>query len=526
MNTEAFNPKQENVEPTGYDNLGEEVEFAGGRVEQDDAKNEKGNKQEPWEMTYKEIGEYMQASNMDDRTKRYWWRFARNIPQLLGYQGPDGFINIHDTFQQKIMGAMDEALREGKLNNAYVDNKGYIWRDNLADEKRHYDGQPDGVGYFPLENVDRSKKPEPENNTYEDNIASLDDRTSRYVRNLGHNVRELLSDDDQYLAREFLDRMNRAIADGKLNNAYLNNDGNLYNGKYAEEYRGYDDNGWVPPEMEELSKKEPGVDQEQDSIETDTYSPNDWVSFEARTRNENDKLKFRENMERIDDNVQNYLRNLPGNIDQIFGVNSKSYEMLNRVQARIIGEVVDGSWNRGDEYGIDNASGWHNLYLSNSGGLYLNELAKKYEKQDAEPDTDDSPKSFEDMWAPTLSRIDNPKDKEKFITNMKKMDLRTQNYLRNLPGNIDQIFGVGKESYALLEEMRDEIVKRTISGDWGEGGFGQEILELTNEGELYAHKMDTHTQDIVLDAPQNSASENSEQLAPEPPENIDGFQDW
>lgn len=266
-----------------------------------------------------------------------------------------------------------------------------------------------------------------------------------------------------------------------------------------------------------------------EKAETDNgYTSESWASFEVRTKNPEETTTFQENMSRLDKRTRNFLNNLPGNIDQIFGVNSKSYEMLNKIQSEIISRTIAGSYNHGEHNGEN-----LNLYMNNEGALYNGIQAADARKKD-NANNSEAERSFEDIWSGWLSRIEDQNDREQFATNMQKLDERTQKYLCELPGNIDCVFGVNKDSYALLGEVQNEIINKTVSGRYTPDRHNGENwnLYLTKDGELYCDSQaaEHRRKDGVVNnsepqSPTEHNAENSQTAEAKAPEDF-GFREW
>lgn len=268
-----------------------------------------------------------------------------------------------------------------------------------------------------------------------------------------------------------------------------------------------------------------------EKVETDDgYASEDWVAFEANIKNPEESAAFKENIGHLDKRTRDFLRNLPANIDQIFGVNKESYEMLNKVQSTIIRKGVAGSYNLGEHDGKD-----FSLYLTNDGKLYAGSQAANARENDAS-NTSETEKSFDDVWGGWLHGIKDQKDRERFSENMKKLDKRTQKYLSELPGNIDCVFGVNEESYALLGEVERKIIDMTISGRYTPEGYKGENwnLYLANDGKLvcdyqageYRKKDGASNNAVAVSEQQEADKPNTENhQETEHPEDF-GFRDW
>lgn len=148
--------------------------------------------------------------------------------------------------------------------------------------------------------------------------------------------------------------------------------------------------------------------------ESSDYDPKDWVSFEAKIKSPEEKAIFRENMGQLDKRTRNYLRNLPSNIDQIFGAGSEGRSIMNMVQDKIIKQTIDGAYNLNTPPNA-NEGAW-NLYLNNSGELYDRQLAAGYRKEDGQksipnpPDNDGDSGNSTPIDKPTINTKVTPPD--------------------------------------------------------------------------------------------------------------------
>lgn len=176
--------------------------------------------------------------SMDKRTEQYVWRLAGNLDALLGEfvaEGEDADL------RRNVTDKLNENIYNGGLNGAYLSKKGYLYTGDSADEYREYDRNNDNEKA--LEDLDTSRPKETQTgDAYKDNLSTMDERTQAYIWRIGSNMLELLGDDglDQDLSKRFVDRMNKAIADGKLNGSYLDDNGHLHIRETGDEYRGYD----------------------------------------------------------------------------------------------------------------------------------------------------------------------------------------------------------------------------------------------------------------------------------------------
>ena len=257
------------------------------------------------------------------------------------------------------------------------------------------------------------------------------------------------------------------------------------------------------------------------------YNPDDWVGFETRIKNPEEKAAFEKNIGQLDKRTQEYLRELPGNIDCIFGVNEKSYEMLNKVLSKIIDKTISGSYNQGERNGKN-----FNLYIDDNGALYNGVQAGDARENDAAKNPEVEEK-FEDAWAGWFPKTDG--SEIAFTKSMQKLDKRTQEYLRNLPGNIDCIFGVNEESRALANEVQNRIIVSTLHGKYApsETYKGENWnLYLTNDGGLYSgtqaadyRKKDNSASNSKPQPPITQNTETTQTIDTKTPEDF-GFRDW
>ncbi|MBR2831142.1 hypothetical protein IKE83_02170 [Candidatus Saccharibacteria bacterium] len=184
---------------------------------------------------------------MDERTRMYVWRFGSNVDKLVG-----GDRELSGA----ILDTMNQAIQDGKLNNAYLGNDGILHIQHQADEYRGYDEngwQPDWTNeeYNPTPTIELPPSTDPDYE-YWKNYHTMDNRTLRYIRDSINNIDLLfgefmpgLETKEGKLSKAFTDQLNNAIRLGKLNGAYLNDKGFLNintptNPGIGDEYRGYD----------------------------------------------------------------------------------------------------------------------------------------------------------------------------------------------------------------------------------------------------------------------------------------------
>lgn len=176
--------------------------------------------------------------SMDKRTEQYIWQLASNLDALLGEFNAEGEDR---DFCNAVTDKLNENIYNGDLNGAYLNKEGFLYTGNLADEYRGYDEEDDSKRL--LEDLDTTKPEGTQTgDVYKDNMSTMDERTQVYIRNLGNNLSKLLGDEglNGDLSKKFIDKMNQAITDGKLNGSYLGNDGHLHIRETGDEYRGYD----------------------------------------------------------------------------------------------------------------------------------------------------------------------------------------------------------------------------------------------------------------------------------------------
>jgi len=224
---------------------------------------------------------------------------------------------------------------------------------------------------------------------------------------------------------------------------------------------------------------------------------NDWASFECKIKSPEDIAAFRENMGRLDDRTQNYLKELPGNIDKIFGVGEKGTEMSYKVQSEIIDNTIAGRYISSMQDEDGDFENEYNLYLADNGDLYDTKI-------DAEEDNGNIRENLKALnehkineWATEMITSIHGVNYEmlkRFDLNMSKLDEKTQNYLLNLPNNIRKIFKKDGNLYATSNEEQEvqlEIERKVIEGVFTREHptKGKEFyLHLTEAGELYTHE--------------------------------------
>ena len=207
--------------------------------------------------------------SIDKRTEQYVWKLTGNLDALLGEFVAEGEDKeLCETVTDKL----NENIYDGGLNGAYLNKEGFLYTGNLADEYRGYDEE--GNDKKALEDLDTAKPEGAQTgDAYKDNMSTMDERTRAYIWRLGSNLHKLLGDKgiDGDISQRFIDKMNQAITDGKLNGAYLSDDGRLHIRETGDEYRGYD--------MEKSSKietsttKEPEVETKQPTTKPGEKTP-------------------------------------------------------------------------------------------------------------------------------------------------------------------------------------------------------------------------------------------------------------
>ncbi len=204
-------------------------------------------------------------NSMDERTKQYVFDTVSNFDHLLGEfiaKGED------EKLIQAATDALNQNIYNGGLNGAYLNKEGFLYTGELADEYRGYD-EEGGDDKKSLEDLDTAAQDGIQTgDTYKDNMSTMDERTQAYLWRLGNNMHKLLGDKglEGDTSMKIIHRMNEAIGDGKLNGAYLGNDGILHIGDTAEEYRGYD--------MEKPSKvKTPIAKTPENEVKNPTVKP-------------------------------------------------------------------------------------------------------------------------------------------------------------------------------------------------------------------------------------------------------------
>lgn len=207
--------------------------------------------------------------SIDKRTEQYVWKLTGNLDALLGEFVAEGEDKeLCETVTDKL----NENIYDGGLNGAYLNKEGFLYTGNLANEYRGYDEE--GNDKKALEDLDTAKPEGAQTgDAYKDNMSTMDERTRAYIWRLGSNLHKLLGDKgiDGDISQRFIDKMNQAITDGKLNGAYLSDDGRLHIRETGDEYRGYD--------MEKSSKietsttKEPEVETKQPTTKPGEKTP-------------------------------------------------------------------------------------------------------------------------------------------------------------------------------------------------------------------------------------------------------------
>ena len=209
--------------------------------------------------------------SMDERTERYVWQFAGNLDHLLG----EFMVEGEDTdLRGSVLDKLNENIYNGGLNGAYLSKDGFLYTGNSADEYRGYDEEGDDIKA--LEDFDTTKpKGTQTGDAYKDNMSTMDERTQAYLWRLGNNLHKLLGDEGLYgdTSMKFMNRMNQAIADGKLNGAYLGDDGYLHIRETGDEYRGYDMK--KPSKNQNTNDKKPEVEAKQPIAEPEEKTPED-----------------------------------------------------------------------------------------------------------------------------------------------------------------------------------------------------------------------------------------------------------
>lgn len=179
-------------------------------------------------------------NSMDERIEGYIHGLISNLDSLLGEfitesKGEDEYLC------RAVMDKLNENIYNGGLNGAYLNKEGFLYTGNLADEYRGYDEEGDDKKA--LEDLDTAKPEGAQTgDAYKDNMSTMDERTQAYIWRLESNLHKLLGDKgiDGDISQRFIGKMNQAITDGKLNGAYLSNDGRLHIRETGDEYRGYD----------------------------------------------------------------------------------------------------------------------------------------------------------------------------------------------------------------------------------------------------------------------------------------------
>lgn len=197
--------------------------------------------------------------SMDERTEQYVWRLAGNLDALLGEFIAEG---EDEDLCRTVTDKLNENIYDGGLNGAYLNKEGFLYTGNLADEYRGYDEEGDDKKA--LEDLDTTRPEGTQTgDVYKDNMSTMDERTQAYIWRLGSNLSGLLGDEgvNGDVSKKFIDRMNQAIMDGKLNGAYLGNDGHLHIRETGDEYRGYDMK--KPSKIETPTTKKPEVETKQ-----------------------------------------------------------------------------------------------------------------------------------------------------------------------------------------------------------------------------------------------------------------------
>lgn len=206
---------------------------------------------------------------------------------------------------------------------------------------------------------------------------------------------------------------------------------------------------------------------------------NDWASFESKIKNPENLATFRENMSRLDENTQSYLRELPGNIDQIFRLGKKGTDMSEKVQSEIISGIISGRY-----LGEDRPFFIHD-------NTDLHEYGTKVDDKNFHEDLKKLNEHKIDEWATDMMDINgvNYRILKDFDVNMHKLDGKTQSYILNLPSNIEQIFKKDGGLYEIPKEAREvqlEIQKNVIQGAYTKDIYGKDgYLYLAKDGGLY-----------------------------------------
>lgn len=211
-----------NPEATQWDNLAQEVPF-----------DENGTET----TAEQDLGAKVQEalSTMDQRTAAYIWDLGSNVTKLFG---EEQHREEDKLFSHLFFKELNQNLADGKLNGAYLNADGYLYNGDLASEYRGYDEAKDAQPYEETLDTTAPLPAETTHDQHQDNFNTLDPRTQIYIRRFAENLPILVSKD---LSDACISILNHTIEQGKLKDAYFNDQGILYTGNLAKEYRGYDE---------------------------------------------------------------------------------------------------------------------------------------------------------------------------------------------------------------------------------------------------------------------------------------------
>ena len=178
-------------------------------------------------------------NSMDEQTKQYIFRLPSNIPRLLGEYYEAGNQEVGE-ITDSIIDKMCQNICDGGLNDAYLDKSGHLHISSSGSKKESNER--------PFEEFETTLGAKLHTgDAKQDNLSTMDERTKAYFWSVFSNLPDLvdenflfkkgLSPKDCICTMAFRNKTLQALTDGKLNGAYLANDGNFYIGKEAELYR-------------------------------------------------------------------------------------------------------------------------------------------------------------------------------------------------------------------------------------------------------------------------------------------------
>ena len=210
---------------------------------------------------------------------------------------------------------------------------------------------------------------------------------------------------------------------------------------------------WIPePTPESFPKPELTV-----------YNPDSWAGFESKIEGDDKKAEFRSGIEKLDTVTSEYLRKLPGNIDQLLGVNEDSHRIMNEAIKRITENVINNTYIRETDGGSNDHIDKYGEY-----GPFGFTFIENGDRFDDYLDEEEGPKFYE---------------------NLHKLDERTRRYIHNLPKNISGFLRDDKlddsGSLYFLRPILGGIARRMVRGSYSHEGHEGFNLFLTKDGELF-----------------------------------------